>query len=341
MALRVLSSAAALAELRRRRAVRWGGGSDVAPPSMPPQPPPGDAVLTSIAWNLRLTPEILGGGAGGGAINYQAGLYDFRADFDSLVTTANGAVSALTSAQSLPGAFSQGTAANQPSHNAAGDFVRFAAASSTDAAAGDFLLLSTQMADRYRAQGASLGVVYMLFRLTSAATWLTTLFRVGVNNTNFTGRDRRAYHVGLFTGTNRIIGIRGSATSNQNAQINNHPAVNEWTALAFVLNDSRVSGVRNGASDQVSRVFVKTKPAGTFATMQTASSAVLDTTAAWTSSSPPDGTESNLLRARYNNSATVEGFGNVDIHSFGFDAEPPITNADIEAVLDTLLARVP
>jgi hypothetical protein len=103
---------------------------------------------------------------------------------------------------------------------------------------------------------------------------------------------------------------------------------NEWVAAAMVLNDDRTT---RGTSDQVSRLFVKTKPGGTFATMWSATTE----TFTW-----GGGT---VLAARINRAFRVDSvsaIGNWDLHSFGFDYAPPNSDAPIESNLDKLLARV-
>jgi hypothetical protein len=298
-------------------------------------PPPGDAQLTSFNWNLRVAPAILAGGAGGGNINYSAGRHDHRADADSQITTANSTVSSWASGQGFSGVLSQSASGNRPSHVAASDIVQFSGSTAAnDTTNGKWFELSSGIVSRYASTPNALGVAYFLLRFPTLPTWTTSILRIGTNSNFYTNRDRLAYTL-LVTASVMSLN-RGSNTTNVAAQIASRPAANEWVALAAVLNDDRTTP---GTSDQISRLFAKTKPGGTYATMQTASSTALSVSgASWNNAG--GNAEGRINQVRFNASATTEGIGNLDLHSFGFDDAPPTSNAGIEAVLDTLLGRV-
>lgn len=317
-------------ELRRRR--RFGGSADALGAPPPPPPPPPGTQFTSMAWRGEGLLAVTAGGLANNAISYLDGLYDFRADDDLLVTTANGAVATLTSAQSLTGTLTQGTGANQPAHSSSGDNVAFASASETDLSTGDWLVapaITTWMA------GASnrLGVAYMLVRRT-AASHGTTLFRVGANNATYTRETGRAYRLRWGAGGNLQWGREGDTSGTLLELFTTNPLLSDgtWYAIAAVLNDDRDS---NGTSDQISRLFVKSTTDPNYTTMFAAS------TAATTSVNSAGMQLCEINRSRWNNNASVSGIGtSLEMHSFGFDRAPPITNAAIENNLDKLRARV-
>jgi hypothetical protein len=265
-------------------------------------------------------------------IAYNAGLFDFRADNDALVTTANGAVSALASGQGFAGSFVQAADANRPQHSAANDWVSFTAASTSDTA-GDFLT-NANIRDRYRTSSNALGVFYLLFRFNSLPTWNNMILRVGAQSELFTNFLLRGYGLRMMTTGLLWLG-RGGNNTNENrvATMSGAFTANEWIAAAFVLNDSRSAGVRNGASDQVTRLFAKTKVGGSHPALTVA------TTAAQFVPADPS-VLCEVGRSRFNSASLDSHCNDFHLHSLGFDAEPPVSNQAIETVLDTLLARV-
>jgi hypothetical protein len=287
---------------------------------------------TTVAWRGESTMQASASGLANNDLGYTAGMFDFRADNDGLVTTANGAVSQLASAQGFGGTFVQAAAANQPVHAAANDWVAFTAASSTDAN-GDFLA-NTTIRDRYRTTANALGVFYMLFRVAAIPTWNSVLLRVGAASSTYTNFLLRSYALRMMTTGELWLGRGGNITGeNRVATMATPFLADEWIAAAFVLNDSRSAGVTNGASDLVSRLFAKTKPGGSHPTLSTAVTVAQNV--------PVDAsTVCEIGRARYN-ASTADSYANgFRLHSLGFDAEPPVTDAAIELVLNRLLARV-
>jgi hypothetical protein len=265
-------------------------------------------------------------------IAYGAGLFDFRADNDALVSTADGAVSALASAQGFPGTFTQVSVTNRPVHAAASDWVSFAAASSGDTA-GDFLV-NENIRDRYRGTSNALGVFYLLFRYNTLPTWNNMILRVGAQSDAFTNFLLRGYGLRMMSTGLLWLG-RGGNNTNENrvATMSGAFTANEWIAAALVLNDSRAAGTTTGSSDLVTRLFAKTKPAG--------SHPVLTSAATVAQFVPADPTLlCEVGRSRFNGASVDSHCNNLRLHSLGFDAAPPISNEAIEAVLDTLLARV-
>ncbi|WP_291295703.1 hypothetical protein [Elioraea sp.] len=297
-------------------------------------PPQGPAQATSLAWTVDSTLTASAAGLGNNEISYRDGLYDFRADNDLLVTTANGAVSTLASGQGFTGTLTQATAANQPAHSSATRTMSFASVSETDLAAGDWLSLP-QLASYVGTSGSNrLGVAYILFRRTGASH-ATTLLRVGANNSTYARETARAYRIRIGGTSNVTLSREGdtSGTYLEAATANNLRTDGTWYALAAVLNDDRDE---NGAPDQVSRLFIKAWP-GTDVNYQTM---FIAQTAA-TTSVTNQAQVAEVNRSRWNNNGSVAGIGtNLQVHSFGFDRLPPITNAGIENNLDKLLARV-
>ncbi len=287
---------------------------------------------TAMAWQGETTLGASASGLANNDVAYNAGLLDFRADIDALVTAANGPVSQLASGQGLAGTLTQSTAANQPAHAAANDWVAFTAASSTDAN-GDFLA-NASIRDRYRATGNALGVFYMLFRVAAIPTWNSVILRVGAASGTYTNFLLRSYVLRMMTTGELWLGRGGNTTGeNRVATMGGPFLADEWIAAAFVLNDSRASGVTNGASDQVSRLLAKTKPGGSHPAL-TSAATVAQNVAVDAS------TLCEVGRARYNASTADSYCNGLRLHSLGFDAEPPVTDAAIELVLNRLLARV-
>ncbi len=265
-------------------------------------------------------------------IAYNAGLFDFRADIDSLVSTAGGAVSALTSGQGFAGTFTQSAPANQPQHSTANDWVSFGAASTSDTA-GDFLT-NVNIRDLYRSTSNALGVFYLLFRYNSLPRWNNMILRVGAQDEAYTNFLLRGYGLRMMSTGLLWLG-RGGNNTNENrvATMSGAFAANEWIAAAFVLNDSRSAGTTTGAADQVTRLFAKTKLTGSHPKLSTAA-----TTAQFVPADPTVLCE--IGRSRFNGTSVDSHCNDFRLHSLGFDAGPPISDQAIETVLDTLLARV-
>jgi hypothetical protein len=265
-------------------------------------------------------------------ISYTAGLLDFRADNDGLVTTANGTVTDLASGQGFAGSFTQPSATNRPQHSAANDWVSFSAASTSDTA-GDFLT-NANIRDRYRGTSNALGVFYMLFRFNALPTWNNMILRVGAQSDAFTNFLLRGYGLRMMNTGLLWLG-RGGNNTNENrvATMSGAFAANEWIAAAFVLNDSRAAGTQTGAADQVTRLFAKTKAMGSHPVLTSAATA-----AQFVPADPSVLCE--LGRSRFIGASVDSHCNEFRLHSLGFDAAPPISNAAIETVLDTLLARV-
>jgi len=265
-------------------------------------------------------------------LSYNAGLFDFRADNDGLVSTANGPVAALASGQGFAGSFMQPAAANQPQHSAVNDWLSFAAASTSDTA-GDFLT-NVNIRDRYRSTSNALGVFYLLFRYTAIPTWNNMILRVGAQSEAFTNFLLRGYGLRMMSTGLLWLG-RGGNNTNENrvATMSGAFAANEWIAAALVLNDSRAAGTTRGPSEQVTRLFAKTKATGSHPLFSAAATAAQFV--------PADPTVlCEVGRSRFNSASIDSHCNNFRLHSLGFDAEPPISNQAIETVLDTLLARV-
>lgn len=287
---------------------------------------------TTMAWRGETTLRATASGLANNDISYTAGLFDFRADSDGLVTAANGPVSQLASAQGFAASFAQASAANQPAHAAANDWVAFTAASSNDAN-GDFLA-STAIRDRYRSTANALGVFYVLFRVAAVPTWNSVILRVGAASATYTSLLLRSYALRMMTTGELWIGRGGNITAeNRVATMATPFLADEWIAAAFVLNDSRAAGITGGASDLVTRLFAKTKPGGSHPALTTAATVAQTVTADAT-------TLCEVGRARYNASTADSYCNGLRLHSLGFDAEPPVTNGAIELVLNRLLARV-
>jgi hypothetical protein len=287
---------------------------------------------TTVGWRGESGLRASASGLANNDLSYTAGMFDFRADSDGLVTTANGPVSQLASGQGFGSTFVQATAANQPAHAAANDWVAFTAASSTDAN-GDFLA-NTTIRDRYRTTANALGVFYMLFRVAAIPSWNTMLLRVGAASSTYTNFLLRAYALRMMTTGELWLGRGGNITGeNRVATMGGPFLADEWIAAAFVLNDSRSAGVTNGTADQVTRLFAKTKPGGSHPALTTAATVAQNV--------PVDATTlCEVGRARFN-ASTADSYANgLRLHSLGFDAEPPVTDAAIDLVLNRLLARV-
>lgn len=265
-------------------------------------------------------------------ISYTAGMFDFRADNDGLVSTVDGSVDILASGQGFAGSFTQASLANRPQHSAANDWVSFAATSTSDTA-GDFLS-NVNIRDRYRATSNALGVFYILFRYNALPTWNNMILRVGAQSEAYTNFLLRGY--GLRMMNNGLLWLgRGGNSTNENrvATMSGAFAANEWIAAALVLNDSRASGITSGTADRVTRLFAKTKALGSHPVLTSAATAVQFV--------PADASVlCEIGRSRFNRASIDSHCNDFRLHSLGFDAAPPITNAAIEAVLDTLLARV-
>jgi hypothetical protein len=270
--------------------------------------------------------------AGDSNLALTTGRHDHRADFPQQVTNANSFVSNWTSGQSLLGTFANAVIANQPTHIQADNLVSFAGSTGTgDTANGKWLTMNSTVPNIYAANTSALGVVYMLVRFPTLPTWTTALWRVSANNNFFVNQYRRGYW--LICTPSSLSMIRGISTTNQTAALGSRPAAGEWVAIAGVLNDDRVTP---GTSDNISRIFAKTKSGGTYATMATANSPVLaqDLTT-WSA------VEGEINRTRRGGSTpTIDLIGNFDVHSVAFDSAPPTTNGGIEAALNKLLERV-
>jgi hypothetical protein len=305
--------------------IALAGPSSAVPP--PPDPPPGTQ-FTSASF---IGEGLLGAVAGGLANNeliYTAGLLDFRADNDLLVTTANGAVSALTSGQGFAGTITQPTAANQPAHSGANDTLSFTSASATDEAAGDWLQMPS-IATRHQSGSNVVGIFYLLLRVPVLPMARTaTLIRVGANSGVYT-REYGRSHALILGSTGGLNIIREGDTSGTYQQVNFGGGglmnANVWTAVAWTLN-------RSGGSTSFMHAKAKS---GNLATMQIAS-----TTAA-TSITADASTIANINRNRWGGNANSGGFGTGwEMHSIGYDAVPPTADNDIQANCDRLLARV-
>jgi len=288
--------------------------------------------VTTMAWRGETTLRASASGLANNDLGYNAGMFDFRADSDGLVTAANGPVSQLASNQGFAGTFVQGSAANQPAHAALNDWVAFTAASNTDAN-GDFLA-NVSIRDRYRSGANALGVFYLLFRVAAIPTWNSVILRVGAASATYTNFLLRSYALRMMTTGELWLGRGGNITGDNRAATMGGPFLaDEWIAAAFVLNDSRTAGVTNGAPDQVSRLFAKTKTGGSHPTLTVAATVAQNV--------PIDAsTLCEVGRARYNASAADSYANGLRLHSLGFDAAPPITDTAIELVLNRLLARV-
>lgn len=280
---------------------------------------------------------VSGGGLANNEVAYNAGVIDWRGDNPLLTTTAGGPVSVATSGQGFTGnAFSNGNPANQAVHSLADKAILFSAASANDPA-GDFYAVA-QMRERYIASGSALGVVYLLMRsVGDRPAWDTTLMRVGRNNGSFSRQWAHGYGLqwlGPNSGTLRIYREGASSGTYLQADLSGFLA-DEDIAIAWVINDSRTAGSVGGASDNISRLFAKTKPGASRTNMGS-------TQTANTTVPVGDGTViADLGRSRWTNyNNTAGGANNIRLHAFGFDANPPITDAAIENNLDKLLARV-
>jgi hypothetical protein len=298
-------------------------------------PPAGPTQTTRITWGVDSTFTATAGGLANNELTFNQGLLDARADNDATITTANGPVSAWASGQGITGSVTQGSAALQPAHVAASNWVQLTAASQSDLATGDFLSLPDPVRDRYRTTTNALGIVYLLVQVGTLPTWQSTLVRIGANSSTYPNFFQRSYR--LYTGTTGTIAIsRGGNGSGdeRTAPIGGVITPNQWVAIGWVLNDSRLAGTVNGAPDQLSRLFVKTLPGGNAPSMQAAATAAMSVVA--------DATYiADLGRSRWNNFTSADHYFNgLRVHSLGFDAQPPITDAAIENNLDRLLARV-
>lgn len=297
--------------------------------------PTGPGQFTSLAFRGEGTLAASASGLGNNELALNAGLVDWRGDNPLLTTTAGSAVSVATSGQGLTGnALSNGSAANQATHSLALGALTLRATSSSDAS-GDFYAVPL-VRDRYLANPAALGVVYMLVRSAgSLPGWDMTLMRVGANTTTFTRQWGNAYGLSwLPNGTLRMV--REGATSSTYLQADlSGFAADEDIALAWVLNDSRSAGTVAGASDSISRLFAKTKPTGTRPTMGSTQ------TAGTTAPNPGVAGLADLGRSRWNNFGSSAGAANnIRLHALAFDGNPPVTDAAIENNLDKLLARL-
>lgn len=296
-------------------------------------PPTGPAQTTRIAWDGDSALTVAAGGLANNELAYNVGLIDWRGDNDALTTTAGGAVSAATSGQGIVGtALANGTAANQGTHDAAGNFILLSGAAANDAA-GDFYAVPL-VRDRYIANGQALGIVYLL--LTQAApftAWDTTLMRIGENSGTFTRDSARAYILRRLANSSalRIIREGAASASYLQADIGGAMTTDTPVAIAWVLNDSRAAGVVNGTPDNVSRLFVKPRGGGLL-TAQTANTTTVPNSAS---------TLADIGRTRHNGFVVSGQANGLRIHAVGFDANPPITDTAIENNLDRLLTRVP
>ena len=270
------------------------------------------------------------GGLGNNELTFGSGLYSLRADVDTTVTNAGGAVQTWTSGLSLGGTVSQGTAGNRPNHNAASDYVEFVGATSTsDNTNGKWLVVPTgsgQLGQLYTANLDRIGMAYMLVRFPALSGWGVRLMSFTAMQNTFV--DYRSAQKVEITSSGYLRAHRSSASASNEALISTTIPTNEWLAIAWVLNDDRTTP---GTSDKVSRVLIKSRAGTTFATMATANSPSLTCSG--------KGTPSAFIgRDAYTGS--VGGIGNWQLHSLAFDAAPPNNNSDIEANLDKLLARV-
>ena len=250
-------------------------------------------------------------------------LYDLRADRSATITTAGAAISAWTSGEAAAGQATQATAANQPTHSSPGSYVSFTSTGVNDAA-GDFLNLPA-LVSRYNAAGTGSrrGVAYMLLRFAALPTWDTFAFRVGRNSATYAFPSRNAFY--LRFNASGIVAVRGDGTSSSDTGTKVLPAVNEWLAVAFVLNDSRAT--------DISRLYLKTKPGGTYATMNAS------VTIAAKAVGYANDAVAQINRATYAGS-TSDASGVFHLHSCAFDGTPHETDAEIELNLDRLLLRV-
>ena len=298
--------------------------------------PTGPGQFTSMGFRGEAAMSVIVGGSGNNDLAYNAGLIDWRGDVAALTTSAGAAVSSATSGQGFSGtAFSNGNAANQATHSLALGALTFSAASASDAN-GDFYAVPL-IRDRYVSQGTALGVVYFLLRsVGSVPAWDTTLMRVGNNTGTFTRQWAQGYGLAWLGngGTLRIYREGTPSSTSLLADLGGF-AANEDIALAWVINDSRSSGGVGGPSDNISRLFAKTKPGGSRPAMGSTQ------TAGTTAPNPGSSCLADLGRSRWNNFSSNAGSANgIRLHALGFDANPPITDAGIENNLDKLLARL-
>lgn len=284
---------------------------------------------TTVSGVADSTANANAGGLGNNELTLNQGLYNLRADDTARITAANGAVSLWSSGQSLPGRAVQNTPANQPAHAAADTLVTFNSTGQTDADA-DWLNLP-ELAARYSNNtGSKLGVAYLLVRFRGLPGGSDTFpfFRIGANNPSFNQIGRRTVYA--TANASRITIVRGDATSQAVGSNLPLPQIGEWIAVAVVVNDDRSVA---GTSDNVSRLFIKSRTGGTYATMATTGTGA-PKVISWDPSST-----ATINRSVFGGSVS-EGSGPIDLRAFAFDLAPPVTNAAIEANLDKLLARV-
>lgn len=271
--------------------------------------------------------------AGVTAIPYNLGLLDVRADEPGSITTVDAGVSLWTSGQSITGTLVNSTAANQPQHSSVNQAVSYSGASAGDGN-GDFHAC-VAVRDRYRNNATPLGVFYMLLRRTATPTWEWTIARVGANTGTYNQEFARSYALRHLTnGSFRVLRQGNTSGTFLSSDISGWNGAG-WIALGWVLNDSRASGVPNGTAESISRLFVKTKGGGSFDVMANTA------TSGGTIITNDASMVCDIGRSRWNNFNGAAGqVAALEIHSAGFDANPPITNGGIELALDQLLARV-
>lgn len=270
------------------------------------------------------------GGLGNNELTLGSGRFSLRADVDTTLTNAGGAVQTWTSGLSLTGALAQSAAGNRPSHNAASDYVEFSGAvSGSDNTNGKWLVIPTgsgQIGEQYTANLDRIGMAYMLVRFPALSGWGVRLCSFArMQNTFNDFRNAQKLEV---TSGGYLRGTRASASDAANATTAVPIPTNEWLAIGWVLNDDRTTP---GTSDKVTRVLVKSRSGTTFATMAAVSSSSLTC---------GGGSTPSAFIGRDAYTGSVGGIGNWHLHSFAFDSAPPSSNGDIEANLDKLLARV-
>lgn len=290
--------------------------------------PPG-AQVSSISWTAGSRLAILANAAPGGELVLNSGRHDHRADRPATITTADADVSTWASGQSLPGTVTQGTLANRPTHSQAAGVVAFTGSTGpNDTTNGRWLGFPTgagTLPTRFEA-GSALGMVYMLVRFATVPTWRTRLFGVGTLTNTFQN-ERRGYGLDVNAG-GQLRFWRADATTVSAQTIAGAITANEPIALAFVMNDDRTTP---GVSDNVTRCYVLTKPAGPYPTMTQAATAAR---AVANNSSPI----AMINRDWY--TAAAAGIGNFELIAFAADYAPPTTDTPIQDNLSRLIGRM-
>ncbi|WP_291299281.1 hypothetical protein [Elioraea sp.] len=257
------------------------------------------------------------------------GRHDHRADRPATITTADADVSSWTSGQSLAGTVTQGTLANRPTHSQAASVVTFAGSTGTgDTTNGKWFGFPTgagTLPTRIES-GSPLLMVYMLVRFALVPTWRTRLFGVGTLNNTFQN-ERRGYGLDVNSG-GQLRFWRADSTAVSAQTIPGAITANEPIALALVLNDDRTTP---GTSDNITRLFVKTKGTGPYPSLTQAATAARAVAG--------NGSPSAMINRDWY-TAAAGGIGNFELFAFAADYAPPTTDAPIGDNLDRMLGRV-